>query len=90
MKKPVCAIAIMIAACSCSSTSQMSLSVKEPAPVTLPSSIKSVAIVNRTEASGESREDLGSSTPLLTATAMRCASVPTKQQAALTLEEMAG
>jgi len=42
---------IIILGCSCSSTSEMSLSVKKPAPVSIPANIKTVAIVNRSEAS---------------------------------------
>jgi hypothetical protein len=36
---------------SCSPTSEMTLSVKKPAPVSLPPNIKTVAVVNRSEAS---------------------------------------
>ncbi len=41
---------IAVSAVACGSTSQMSLSVKKPAPVTLPASIQSVAVINRSEA----------------------------------------
>ena len=41
---------IVLACCSCSSTSLMSLSVMKPAPVSIPSNIKSVALVNRSQA----------------------------------------
>jgi Family of unknown function (DUF6340) len=40
---------------SCSSTNLMSLSVMRPAPVTIPSYIKSVGVLNRSRASNESR-----------------------------------
>ncbi len=36
---------------SCSSTNEMTLSVRKPAPVSLPANIKTVAVVNRSEAS---------------------------------------
>ena len=41
--------------CSCSSTNLMSLSVLEPAPVSLPSYIKTVGIVNRSRASEQAK-----------------------------------
>ncbi len=40
--------------CSCSSTNQMSLSVQNPAPVSIPAKIKTVALVNRSRAGNES------------------------------------
>jgi Family of unknown function (DUF6340) len=46
---------IISASCSCSSTNLMTLSVKKPSPVTLPSSARSVAVVNRTSVSDNSR-----------------------------------
>jgi hypothetical protein len=46
---------IVILAYSCSSTSEMSLSVKKPAPVSIPPNIKTVAIVDRSEASAETK-----------------------------------
>jgi hypothetical protein len=49
--KKIFASLIIITSCSCSSTNQMSLSVKKPAPVYIPANIKSVAVVNRSEAS---------------------------------------
>ena len=55
MKNLLPFILIISASYSCTSTNLMSLSVKEPAPVTLPPNIKSVAVVNRSEASGASR-----------------------------------
>lgn len=55
MKNPLIFICIAIACYSCSSTSLMSLSVIKPAPVSIPPEIKSVAIVNRTQASGETK-----------------------------------
>lgn len=51
MKKPLLYSLIIIGCYSCSSTNLMSLSVKEPAPVTMSPNIKSVAVVNRTQAS---------------------------------------
>jgi hypothetical protein len=44
-------ICISLACYSCSSTNLMSLSVLKPAPVSIPANIKSVAIVNRSQAS---------------------------------------
>jgi hypothetical protein len=41
--------------CSCSSTNLVFISVKEPAPVTLPNYIKSVAVVNRSIPSNENK-----------------------------------
>jgi hypothetical protein len=46
---------IALTCCSCSSTSLMSLSVMEPAPVTLPPNIKTVGIIDRSKASDENR-----------------------------------
>jgi hypothetical protein len=51
MKKPILYSFIILACYSCSSTNLMSLSVKEPAPVSIPPNIKTVAVVNRTQAS---------------------------------------
>jgi hypothetical protein len=51
MKNRLPFILIIVACYSCSSTNLMSLSVKEPAPVSIPSDIKSVAVVNRSQAS---------------------------------------
>ena len=51
MKKPLFYSIIILSCYSCSSTNLMSLSVKEPAPVSIPSNIKSVAVVNRSQAS---------------------------------------
>ena len=51
MKNQMIFVCITLACYSCSSTNLMSLSVKEPAPVSLPSNIKTVAVVNRTQAS---------------------------------------
>jgi hypothetical protein len=51
MKNQMLFICIVLAGYSCSSTNLMSLSVKEPAPVSLPPGIKTVAVVNRTQAS---------------------------------------
>ncbi|HEV3221970.1 MAG TPA: DUF6340 family protein [Puia sp.] len=55
MKNPIVFICIALACYSCSSTSLMSLSVIKPAPVSIPPNIKSVAIVNRTQASNETK-----------------------------------
>lgn len=55
MKNPLLYGCIMLACYSCSSTNLMSLSVMEPAPVSIPSKIKSVSIVNRTGVSGETQ-----------------------------------
>jgi hypothetical protein len=51
MKKQILYSLIILACYSCSSTNLMSLSVKEPAPVSIPPNIKTVAVVNRTQAS---------------------------------------
>lgn len=55
MKIPLALIAISIACYSCSSTNLMSLSVTQPAPVGLPPTAKSIAVVNRTRASDENK-----------------------------------
>jgi|SRR6266700_2213146 len=55
MKNPIIFIGIIAIFCSCSSTNLMSLSVMEPAPVSLPSNIKSIAIVNRSQASDQTK-----------------------------------
>ncbi len=55
MKNPIIFICIALGCFSCGSTSLMSLSVPKPAPVSIPSNIKSVAIVNRTRASNETQ-----------------------------------
>lgn len=55
MKNLLAFILIISASYSCTSTNQMWLSVKEPAPVSLPPNIKSVAVVNRSAASDASR-----------------------------------
>lgn len=51
MKNRIFIIFLALACYSCSSTNLMSLSVMEPAPVSMPSNIKTVAVVNRTQAS---------------------------------------
>ncbi|HEY4965550.1 MAG TPA: DUF6340 family protein [Puia sp.] len=51
MKNQMLFICVTLACASCSSTNLMSLSVMEPAPVSLPAGIKTVAVVNRTQAS---------------------------------------
>lgn len=55
MRNQILPVFIILAACSCSSTNQMSLSVTKPAPVTLPPNIKSVAVINRSQASDANR-----------------------------------
>lgn len=55
MKSPVALIFVIAACYSCSSTNLMTLSVKEPAPVTIPPYIKKVGIVDRSKASDENR-----------------------------------
>ena len=55
MKNPLMLICIALACYSCSSTSLMSLSVVKPAPVSIPPNIKTVAIVNRSQASNETK-----------------------------------
>jgi hypothetical protein len=55
MKNRILSVIIILATCSCTSTNQMSLSVIKPAPVSLPANIKSVAIINRSQASDASR-----------------------------------
>jgi len=51
MKNPFALLFIVVACYSCSSTNLMSLSVMQPAPVTIPSNIKNVGIVDRSRAS---------------------------------------
>src|SRR5882757_2884426 len=55
MKNPIALLVIAIACHSCSSTNLMSLSVLQPAPVTVPPYIKKVGIVDRSKASHENR-----------------------------------
>jgi Family of unknown function (DUF6340) len=55
MKNLIRCICISLTCYSCSSTNLMSLSVMEPAPVSIPSNIKTVAVVNRSEASKETQ-----------------------------------
>ncbi len=55
MKNHLVFICIVLACYSCSSTSLMSLSVTKPAPVSISPNIKSVAIVNRSQASNETK-----------------------------------
>ena len=51
-----CFYLLILAACySCSSTNTMSLSVQQPAPVSLPANIKNVAIVHRSKAADENK-----------------------------------
>ena len=51
MKNQILFVCLALACASCSSTNLMSLSVMEPAPVSMPPGIKTVAVVNRTQAS---------------------------------------
>lgn len=51
MKNQILLVCLALTCASCSSTNLMSLSVMEPAPVSLPAGIKTVAVVNRTQAS---------------------------------------
>jgi hypothetical protein len=51
MKNTMIFLGILLACSSCSSTNLMSLSVMKPAPVSIPSDIKTVAVVNRTAVS---------------------------------------
>jgi hypothetical protein len=51
MKNPMIFICISLACYSCNPTNLMSLSVLEPAPVSIPPNIKKVAVVNRSQAS---------------------------------------
>ncbi|HEX9514171.1 MAG TPA: DUF6340 family protein [Puia sp.] len=55
MKNPIALILIVIVCHSCSSTNLMSLSVLQPAPVTVPPYIKKVGIVDRSKALQENR-----------------------------------
>src|SRR5258708_25667135 len=55
MKIPLSLLGIIVVCYSCSSTNLMSLSVTEPAPVSLPSNAKSAAVVNRSRAADDSR-----------------------------------
>lgn len=55
MKNPTALIFIVVACYSCSSTNLMTLSVKQPAPVTIPPYIKKVGLVDRSRASGENK-----------------------------------
>ena len=55
MKIPSALLGIIVVCYSCSSTNLMSLSVTEPAPVSLPPTAKSAAVVNRSRAADDSR-----------------------------------
>ena len=55
MKIPATLIGIIVVCYSCSSTNLMSLSVTEPAPVSLPPTAKTAAVVNRSRAADDSR-----------------------------------
>jgi hypothetical protein len=54
MKLPV-AMLLALAFCSCRSTNLVYISVLEPAPVTLPAAIKTVAVVNRSQVSKQNK-----------------------------------
>jgi hypothetical protein len=55
MKLPITLLGIVVLCYSCSSTNLMSLSVNEPAPVSLPPAAKTAAVVNRSRAADDSR-----------------------------------
>ncbi len=55
MKTLIALICITVTCYSCSSTNLMSLSVTQPAPVSLPPGIKTAAVVNRTRVTDENR-----------------------------------
>ena len=55
MKNPICIFLIALIFCSCSSTELIHLSVLKPAPVTLPAYIKAVGVVDRSQASQQTR-----------------------------------
>lgn len=55
MKKIFATLAIAVVFCSCRSTQLVYISVLEPAPVTIPSYIKSVGVVNRSLASEKTK-----------------------------------
>ena len=55
MKIPSALLGIIVVCYSCSSTNLMSLTVTEPAPVSLPPAAKSAAVVNRSLAADDSR-----------------------------------
>jgi len=55
MKYTVTLLSIALACYSCSSTNLMSLSVMEPAPVTIPPNVKSVGVIDRSQPSADAR-----------------------------------
>ena len=55
MKMPLPLLGIILVCYSCSSTNLMSLTVTEPAPVSLPPAAKTVAVVNRSRAADDSK-----------------------------------
>ncbi|HXD76210.1 MAG TPA: DUF6340 family protein [Puia sp.] len=55
MKIPYTLLAIIVVCSSCSSTNLMSLSVNEPAPVSLPPGAKTAAVINRIRAASDTR-----------------------------------
>ena len=62
---PVLVISIIF--CSCSSTNSLTISVTEPAPVYVPSNIKSVGIIDRSLPSGENEKKLDKLDKILSA-----------------------
>ena len=56
MNKASLILLATVTLCSCSSTQLVYLSVKEPAPVTIPSYIKNIGIINRTLPSSNSNK----------------------------------
>src|SRR5882757_1876770 len=55
MKNRILFLVIIVAFCSCRSTELVFISVMKPAPVTMPSYIKNVGVVNRTIASDQTK-----------------------------------
>jgi hypothetical protein len=55
-RKVVCGIILVIISTACSTTNLVYMSVMEPAPVTLPSTIKNVGVINRSLASEETKK----------------------------------
>jgi len=49
------ALSLLICLCACSSTNRVYISVKEPAPVTLPEYVKTIAVINRTTPTEKSK-----------------------------------
>jgi len=55
MKNPIFLLCVALVCYSCSSTNLMSLSVTQPAPVSLPPNVKTAAVVNRTRVMDENK-----------------------------------